>query len=146
MSDNIPSAESKNTDQLVFSANKIVQQQLVIGILLVIMGFIATALTGATGGVFISAGVLSIIISFTINGSDYVTLDTDCIGMKMGFRARVNVLFSEIISVERASRKITIFYKIHGEENSTQKKLVISLNIMDDKDAFLDAFTQRTGK
>lgn len=143
MSENMPITESQDTAKLIFTANKISQQQLIIGILLIIMGIFTLAVTGGVGGAPIGIGVMSIVLSFILNGRDYVTLDTDCISMKMGFRARVSVLFSEINSIEKADKKITLFYKIHGEENAAEKKLVIALNIMDNKTGFLEAFDKR---
>lgn len=146
MTDSTPTTQTQPANRLIFSANKVTQQQLIMGILLIIMGIFALAITGAAGGAPIGFGVLCIIMSFLLNSNEYIILDADCIGVKMGIKSRVNVLFSEITSIERAKKKITLFYKIHGEDSPSTKKLVVALNIMDDKEGFIEAFNKRCDK
>ena len=143
MPDNISTLENNDSNRLTFTVNKFYRQLLIMGIISLIVGLTILILNEKEGGVLFGMGVLFIVFSLVSKRNEYIILDADCIGVKWGFRARVNILINEITRVEKTNNKIKVYYKMHGEENAAEKKLVIALNIMDDKAAFLEAFDNR---
>ncbi|UYZ84448.1 hypothetical protein MTZ49_02440 [Entomomonas sp. E2T0] len=135
-------------DSNVFYAQKYTGLNIGIAILLIIVGFFAISMTGASGAP-IGFGILFIIITMMTHNMHYVIIDKDYIAIKPApARSRVNILFSEITSVTKEPKKITIFYKIHGEQNAQEKKIVIALNILEEseKQRLLTALNQCFGE
>lgn len=121
-------------DSNIFYAQKYTGLNIGVAILLIIVGLFAVTMTGA-GGAPIGFGILFIIITMMTHNMHYVIIDKDYIAVKPApARGRVNILFSEITSITKEPKKITIFYKIHGEQNAQEKKIVIALNILEESE------------
>lgn len=126
--------QENTQDSNIFYAQKYTGLNIGVAILLIIVGLFAVTMTGA-GGAPIGFGILFIIITMMTHNMHYVIIDKDYIAVKPApARSRVNILFSEIISITKEPKKITIFYKIHGEQNAQEKKIVIALNILDESE------------
>ncbi|MFD1261892.1 hypothetical protein [Entomomonas asaccharolytica] len=118
----------------IFYARKYTGLNIGVAILLIIVGLFAVSMVGA-GGAPIGIGILFIIITIMTYNMHYVIIGEDYIAVKPApARSRVNILFSEITSVTKELKKITIFYKIHGEQNAQEKKVIIALNILEESE------------
>lgn len=133
------------SDTLIFSAKKLVNQQRLIGAIMLVTGFIMLETLG-TDTIFIGFGALYLLLSFVINHDEYITLGPDYIALKLPFRSKVNVLFSEITSLVQTDKKIVLCYHMHSDHIAKQKRLLIWLTMMlgEEKTAFINAFNQRT--
>ncbi len=126
--------QENTQDSNIFYAQKYTGLNIGVAILLIIVGLFAVTMTGA-GGAPIGFGILFIIITMMTHNMHYVIIDKDYIAVKPApARSRVNILFSEITSITKEPKKITIFYKIHGEQNAQEKKIVIALNILEESE------------
>lgn len=126
--------QENTQDSNIFYAQKYTGLNIGVAILLIIVGLFAVTMTGA-GGAPIGFGILFIIITMMTHNMHYVIIDKDYIAVKPApARGRVNILFSEITFITKEPKKITIFYKIHGEQNAQEKKIVIALNILEESE------------
>lgn len=128
-------ATQENTqDNNIFYAQKYTALNIGVAILMIIAGLFAVSMTGV-GGAPIGFGILFIIITMMTHNMHYVIIGKDYIAVKPApARGRINILFSEITSVTKEPKKIIILYKIHGQQNAQEKKVVIALNILEESE------------